>query len=173
MPDNNDRIDLSKELWNLNDTEQFDNETYNKMLIEQYKIYVEMADRFSARRSWVHTFFLVFHALVLGILGLTLNHQTRIETTGMLLFPLLGLLVLCYAWWRLVQYFRRVARAKQAVIAEMETRLPSSSFWNAERKAMSRDNPYNPLKRTEVTMPIVFALLYVFIYLYIIFFIPR
>lgn len=166
MPKPRIQFDLSEELWNTNDTEAYNNEVYHQLLIEQYKVYVEMADRVNARRSLAHTFFMTFHAVILGILGLTLSHEQTIYRVGFLLFPLLGLLVMCYGWWCLVQYFRRTMRAKTLVIAELEKRLPSSPSWLAERKAMGRENPYGPLKRMEVILPIIFALLYIFSFVY-------
>ncbi len=159
-------FDLSDELWNVNDTETFNNEIYHQLLMEQYKVYVEMADRVSARRGLAHTFFMTFHAIILGVLGVTLSHEQSIYKVGFMLFPLLGLLVMCYGWWSLVQYFRRTMRAKTMVIAELEKRLPSSPSWEAERKAMGRENPYGPLKRMEVVLPFIFALLYLFSFVY-------
>lgn len=160
-------LDLSDELWNVNDTESFNNEIYHQILMEQYKVYVEMADRVNARRSLANTFFMTFHAIVLGVLGLSLSHEQIVHRVGFLLFPLLGLLVMCYAWWCLVQYFRRTMRAKTVVIAELEKRMPSSPSGEAERKAMGKGiNPYGQLKRMEVILPIIFALLYVFSFIY-------
>lgn len=165
-----DNVDISEELWNQSDTDRIDNETYNNMLIEQYKVYVEMADRVSARRSVYHTFFITINAFLLGAFSLIISHQTAIHNNKPLLgLTLLGLLIICYAWWRLVQYFRRLNRGKQRVIAEIETRLPLSSFWKAERKAMSTQNPYNPLKKLEVTLPLAFAALYILMYIYVLF----
>lgn len=166
MKNKNFKYDLSEELWNVNDTENFNNEVYHQLLIEQYKVYVEMADRVSARRSLAHTFFMTFHVMILGILGISLTHEQAISRVGFLLFPLLGLLVMCYGWWSLVQYFRRTMRAKVMVIAELEKRLPSSPSWQAERKAMGRENAYGALKRMEVILPFIFALLYVFSFIY-------
>lgn len=159
-------IDLSDELWNVDDTEAFNNEIYHQLLMEQYKVYVEMADRVNARRSLANTFFMTFHAIILGTLGLTLSHEQIVHRVGFLLFPLLGLLVMCYAWWCLVQYFRRTMRAKNVVIAGLEKRMPSSPSSVEERKAMGRENPYSQLKRMEVILPIIFALLYVFSFIY-------
>lgn len=159
-------ISLSEELWNQNDTEAFKNDEYHQMLMEQYKVYVEMSDRVSARRNLAQTFFMTFHAVVLGVLGLSLSHEPTVHRVGFLLFPLLGLLVMCYGWWSLVQYFRRLARAKGLVIAELEKRLPSRPSIQAEQKAMGRLNPYGPLKRMEVVLPIIFALLYIFSFIY-------
>jgi len=160
------KVDLSEELWNPNDTETYNNDEYHELLMQQYKIYVEMADRVSARRSLAHTFFMTFHAVVLGVLGLSLMHLESINRVGFLLFPLLGLLVMCYGWWALVQYFRRLTRAKSMVIDELEKRLPSRPSIQAEHKAMGKINPYAPLKRMEVILPIIFALLYIFSFIY-------
>ena len=160
--------DITDELWNDDDTEAFSNETYHTLLIEQYKIYVEMYDRITSRRSIANTFFLTIHAVLISILGLSLRNTDSISGVGLLLFPLLGLLVLCYAWWRLVQYYRRVSSAKEQVIGELEKRLPSSPAHAAERKAMQLDRPYNALRRMEITLPYIFALLYIFTYAYIV-----
>ena len=158
---------ITDELWGDNDTERFSNDTFHTLLMEQYKVYVEMADRTSARRSLANTFFLTIHAIILSVLGFSIINNPSITNPPILLFPLLGLLVLCYAWWRLVQYFRRLSRAKGAVIAELEKRLPSTSL-DAERVALGEhQRPYNPLKRMEVTLPFIFGLLYIFSYLYV------
>lgn len=159
--------DLRKQLWRDDDTEAFNNDTFQHLLMEQYKLYVEMSDRIHARRNLANVFFLTMHAVIIGLLGLSIIRNPYIPQPGLLLFPLLGLLVLCYAWWRLVQYFRRLNRAKNAVIGELEQRLPSTSH-KAEQVALGEhDRPYNPLKRMEVTLPFIFAGLYIFAYVYV------
>ena len=166
MAKNNLDLSLGDELWNQNDTETFNNDEYHELLMQQYQLYVEMADRVSARRSLSHVFFMTFHAVILGLLGLSLIHLQTITRVGFLLFPLLGLLVMCYGWWALVQYFRRLSRAKALVIAELEKRLPSRPMIQAEYKAMGRISPYRQLKRMEVVLPFIFGLLYIFSFLY-------
>lgn len=161
-----DNTSYEESLWNDEDTERFTNETYNRLLIEQYKVYQEMLDRIHTRRIVTNIFFLVFHAAVIGILGLSLSRNPFVNNIGLLLFPLLGLLVLCYAWWRLVQYFRRLNRAKDIIISTMEKRLPSTAF-AAERQALIKNKPYNPLRRMELYLPFIFALLYLFSYGYV------
>ena len=54
--------EIRKVLWN----EEFANTTH---LLEQYKIYVEMADRISHRRAVANTFFLTFNTAVVGALA--------------------------------------------------------------------------------------------------------
>lgn len=90
-------VDLSDELWNVNDTESFNNGLYHQLLMEQYKVYVEMSDRVSTRRTFAHVFFMTFNVICLSALGLTLSHEQIVHRVGFLLFPLMGLLVMCYA----------------------------------------------------------------------------
>jgi hypothetical protein len=161
---------VSKELWNDGEnTDRLSNDNYNHLLVEQYKLYLEMYDRHSARRSLANTFFLTLHAIFISALGLSLRNATSFSQTGLLAFPLIGLLVLCYAWWRMVQYYRRVMTAKEKVIHEMEKRLPANPSFGAEREAMSNDRPYNALRRMELTLPFIFGALYLFTYAYVLY----
>jgi hypothetical protein len=162
--------EISKELWNdENETERLSNESYNHLLIEQYKLYLEMYDRHSARRLLANTFFLTLHAIFISALGISLHNANNFSQTGLLAFPLIGLLVLCYAWWRMVQYYRRVTTAKEEVIHAMEKRLPANPSSGAERHAMATDRPYNSLRRMELTLPFIFAGLYILTYLYVLY----
>ncbi len=159
--------DMTANLWNDDNTEAFNNETFYHLLMEQYKVYVEMSDRMSARRSLCNVFFLTFHAVILGFLGLSLSRAPYIPSIELLLITLLGLLVLCYAWGRLAQYYRRAVRAKEGVIKELESKLPSSPASQAELNSLVKGRPYNPLRRLELYLPFVFAVLYVFSFFYV------
>jgi hypothetical protein len=152
-----------KELWNEEESESLDNETFQHLLLEQYKIAVEMADRLNARRSAINIFFLTLHAIIMGIVGLSLTHSPTIQQIGLLLIPLLGLLILCYAWWRLAQWYRHQVDAKAQVIAQIESRLP----FNASRIVESKMTK-NPLSRLEIYLPYMFAILYFFAFMYVV-----
>lgn len=160
-------IDITQELWNDNGSENLSNETYHRLLIEQYKIYVEMNDRISARRVLFNVFFLTLHTGLLGILGLSLSHQPVVRSFGLLFITLMGALLMCYAWWRLAQYYRHISVAKNVVLSELERRLPCRPIGIAESKALSVDRPYNPLRRMEIYLPFIFSLLYVFCFCYV------
>ncbi len=161
--------DISKVLWNENDTESFSNETFHHLLMEQYKIYVEMNDRINARRVLANVFFLTLHTAILGILGLSLSRAPVVNQFGLLLITLLGVLVMCYAWWRVVQYYRHLSTAKNLVINELEKRLPCKAIGFAETKALNQDKSYNPLRRMELFLPFIFGLLYIFCFGYVVY----
>jgi hypothetical protein len=135
--------------------------------MEQYKINVEMSDRISARRSITNTFFLTLHSILIGILGLSLSRAPYVPHIGLLLMPLLGLLFLCYAWWRLVQNYRHIAEAKAKVICELERRLPCNASLLTEKTLSKHGKRFSPRNRLEMFMPYLFAALYAFSYLYV------
>ncbi len=152
-------------LWNENELE-INNEQYNAMMIEQYKIHAEMSDRISSRRTLANVFFLTLHALLLSALGLSLINNPSVSEPILLLCPLLGLLLLCYAWWRIVQYYRRQFRGRSSVIEEIEKRLPCRLTRQSQKEAFASPRAYNSIKRMESIVPILFTLLYITCYAY-------
>ncbi len=153
------------ELWNDEDTERFSNETYHHLLMEQYKIYVKVSDNINARRTIINTFFLTLHAIIISVIGLSLSRQPTVPNLFLLLITLVGLLILCFAWWRLAKYYRQHARAKRAVIAKLEGRLPSNACLVSDRYFVSRKK--NPLNSIESLLPIAFGMLYILSYIYV------
>jgi hypothetical protein len=135
---------------------------YQQALLEQYKIYVEMADRISARRSLANGFFLSLNTVILGGAGLLAN---RPDITPWLLLPALGVLLIQSAtWFLLVRSYRQLNAAKYMVVGALEERLPASPYWRAEWKALGEGRNtavYWPLTHLEQWIPLVFAALYV------------
>jgi hypothetical protein len=154
-------------LWNEDDVDSFSNESFQNLLMEQYKIYVEMTDRISSRRNWTNIFFLTLHAIVVGVMGLSLSRSPYIPQIGLLLMPLMGLLVLCYAWGRLAQWYRHMLTTRHTIITQLEQRLPSSPSSAADRQELSKEGYFNPLNRMEKTLPFVFGILYIFSFTYV------
>jgi hypothetical protein len=131
-------------------------------VLEQYKIYVEMADRISARRSLTNTFFLTLNTAIFAAIGAVwTGHPTF--STSLLVFPLLALIVQCGAWFFLVRSYRQLNSAKYTVIGVLEERLPASPYWKGEWKALGegRDKAkYWPMTHLEQWIPILFAATY-------------
>lgn len=93
--------ELRSRLWNTGVTADDyggDKEKYQAAVLEQYKIYVEMADRVSARKATANTFFLTLDALVFALLGVTFALRP-VESPGWLMIPLAALLAECAAWF--------------------------------------------------------------------------
>jgi hypothetical protein len=77
-------------------------EKYQAAILEQYKIYLEMADRISARRGLTNTFFLTLNTLILTTIGVLWKDR---PTAGVwyLAVPLAALLLQCGAWFWLLR----------------------------------------------------------------------
>jgi hypothetical protein len=151
-------------LWTAVDRTAYANsgEGYQAAILDQYKIYVEMADRISARRSLTNTFFLTFNTLVFAAIGALWKDQPT-GARWYLLFPLIALLVQCGAWFWLVRSYRQLNSAKYVVIGALEERLPASPYWQAEWKALGEGKNkarYWPLTHLEQWTPLIFAGVY-------------
>jgi hypothetical protein len=156
--------EIREKLWN--DCTPSDGAGFDKQrdaVLEQYKLYVEMADRVSNRRGQANTFFLTVNTAVFTLLGVFVQRQTR-EGEWLLIFPLFALLGQCLAWFYLVRSYRQLNTAKFIVIGLLEERLPASPYWRAEWSALGegRDRQkYWPLSHLEQWVPLLFAFTYV------------
>ena len=140
-----------------------DDERYQSAVLEQYKTYVEMADRISARRSLANTFFLTLNTAVFATLGVFSKDPPK-TTPWLLVFPLVAVVVQCGGWFLLVRSYRQLNSAKYTVIGVLEERLPASPYWRAEWKALGEGNDkakYWPMTHLEQWIPIIFAAVYV------------
>lgn len=158
--------DVREHLWNSGVTpERYReaDEKYQAAIMDQYKIYVEMADRVSARRALTNTFFLTLNTAVFTVVGmLWANRPTG--PVWFLIFPLFAVLGECGAWFYLVRSYRQLNTAKYAVIGALEEKLPTSPYWRAEWFALGegRDrSKYWALTHLEQAVPIGFAVIYV------------
>jgi hypothetical protein len=130
------------------------------VILEQYKLYVEMADRISARRALANAFFLSLNTATLTAAGAL--WQSKSLTSWLLVLPLGLLLVQNAAWFWLVRSYRQLNTAKYVVIGMLEERLPASPYWRAEWKALGegRDKAlYWPLTHLEQWLPVTLAAL--------------
>lgn len=158
---------LSDDLWNegVSPANYGKEGQYEEHLFEQYKIFVESADRISVRRSVANSFFLTLHTLIIGAIGFAYEKGPQLATRWLVVFPLIALLALCYLWWRLLKSYEQLNRAKFKIIGKYEKRLPSSPYWAAEWSALAKGQDpeiYQPLGKTEKLIPIVFGVIYLF-----------
>ena len=104
---------VSGDLWNDDSSIKAIYQTddkYQAAVLEQYKLYVEMTDRISARRSVANTFFLTLHAAILTLIGVFWKSRP-VGSPWLLGLPLFVALSLCLAWFWLVRSYRRLIPA--------------------------------------------------------------
>ncbi len=133
----------------------------------QYKLYVEMADKLSARRNNSNLFYSSLLSGLLVILSLVFRENLLINITNYI-FILLGVgimgTVLCLSWFLNIRSYRQLNFAKFEVIHEMEQDLPYECYkkeWdliNQEEDFKTRS--YLRLTKIEQAVPIIFMILY-------------
>lgn len=138
-------------------------EAYQSHLLEQYKLFVESADRISQRRQQANSFFLTINTALLAVLSGMLSRSTRLLPSIWWLLPVAAAgLVLCYVWYRLVLSYKGLNAGKFEVIHAIEKKLPLSLF-DAEWHQVGggKDSKkYKPFSEIETWIPWVFAALY-------------
>ncbi|HUU77877.1 MAG TPA: hypothetical protein VMX55_05990 [candidate division Zixibacteria bacterium] len=112
--------DPLEQMFNIN----VDLKENNNLLVDQYKLYVEMADRISARRATTNNFFLTANSFLFIAMGALIN------TKFFILVPIILLvgIFFCIGWYLLIQNYRSLNSAKYKVINEIETKMPVAGF---------------------------------------------
>ena len=109
MPD----VDQGK-LWNdLKEGDEYPkNEKWHSHLLDQYKLYVEMADRISQRRTSANSYFLTVNSAILGFVGYLTNKES-IEYLWVLAVAGITLSML---WFAIIRSYKNLNTAKWLVV---------------------------------------------------------
>ena len=158
-------MDIKNKLFNYS-KEDYGND-YNTHLFEQYKLYVEMADKISSRRQVANSFFLSINTGLVAIAGY-IGGIAKVNFSP-LLFLVIGLcgMILCYMWYRLVRLYKDINTGKFKVIHEIEKKLPLSPYTTEWVVLEEGKNPkiYLPFTHIEMGIPWVFFTIHAFVLL--------
>ena len=99
---------------------------YKSHLLEQYKPFVEMADRISARRQSANSFFLSVNTAIIALVGYVI-FASQYSSSYYWLVSLAGM-ALCFMWYRLIRSYKDLNPAKFDEFHEMEAELPMSPY---------------------------------------------
>jgi len=152
--------DIEKKLFALESAKYGDK--YVEHLLEQYKIYVESADKISDRRQRTNEFFLGLNTALVALLGFISSRIGEGQLALLFCFAAVGGITVCYLWYRIIRSYKGLNRGKFAVIHAIESRLPLSLF-DAEWEILERgDNRevYWPFTHIELKVPWIFILIY-------------
>jgi|SRR5438034_4399838 len=132
--------------------------------MDQYRLYVEMSDRISARRALSNTFFLAANTFLVSVISVLSRFllQQSIFLTIISILVLAGPIAFCLTWRVLLSSYQQLNAAKFEVISEMERRLPASPFdyeWNKLGRGKNSET-YRPLTNLERTVPLIFVAMY-------------
>lgn len=138
-------------------------ESYQDHLLEQYKLYVEMADRVSQRRDQSNRFYVtIVSALVaLLIVMARIGVSDAVWIAALLIAGLFGI-ALSGIWILNIRSYRTLNSAKFEVINSIERQLPWAGYtdeWEILRPKNARPQ-YLQLSRVEQLVPWLVILLF-------------
>jgi hypothetical protein len=127
-------------------TRQSYGEKFQDHLLEQYKLYVEMADRNSSRRNQMNNFYISILSSLLAFTALVTNKDivqfkgSNFQTVAFLSVAVLGLL-LCSIWHINIESYRQLSSSKFKVIHDLEKQMPFSCY-DKEWSLLKKDKQY-------------------------------
>jgi len=140
---------------------------YEDHALEQYKLYVEMADRISSRRQTANTFFVSLNTVLIALGGYA---KSATSTEWFFYFVTSGSgLVICYIWYRLAKSYKCLNSGKFKIVHAVEIELPFKLF-DAEWEALGRGKNtklYHPFTSLELRVPWVFGAIHLIVVVYI------
>lgn len=137
-------------------------EKYHEHLLEQYKLYVEMADKVSERRQSANNYLLTVNSILVSLFGILSGFGSSVEQRIWWVFlPVAGLLV-SITWATLIRSYRQLNSGKFKVIHKIESQLPAA-LYDSEWKILGegRGKQYLPFTHVEQFVPWIFAVLYI------------
>ena len=145
---------------------------YNNHLLEQYKLYVEMADRVSQRRDQSNRFYVTIVSALAAIV--VIIARFGVPENGALLevaFLVVGLfgLALSVVWHFNIRSYRTLNSAKFDIINSIEKQLPYAGYskeWEILSNPPASRPQYQQLTRVEQFVPVIFMALFTALTIY-------
>jgi hypothetical protein len=126
-----------------------------------YELYLNTAEKVSDRRAQANAWMLSVNSAIVALYGYLQADKSAVtaglKSVRLWAIPATGVIV-CLAWAALLTSYRKLSRAKFAVIAEIEAKLPVAPF-TREHKVYHHDRRRS-LPTVETLIPSCFALLY-------------
>jgi hypothetical protein len=134
-------------------------DSFKADLFEQYKLYVESAEKISERRVSANNYLLTVNAFLVTLYGLLAANQYM--GYWAIFVPVAGVLV-SLTWHRIITSYRDLNSVKFSVIHELERQMPAALYdYEWHKAAEGRGKAYHPLTHLERWVPIIFVVLYV------------
>ena len=132
--------------------------SFQAHLLEQYKVFVESAQKVTDRRITTGNYLLTVNSFLLTVFGVASSQH--LAGFWLAIVPVAGLLV-SFTWYALVVFYRNLGASKYKVIHEMENYLPASPFrceWQSARE--ERAQRHRGVTHLERVIPLIFAVIY-------------
>lgn len=138
-------------------------DNFSEHLFEQYKLFVETAEKVSERRINNNSYYLTLNSFLIGIIGFIISNRSNflLNSFIFILFLFSGGLI-CLYWLILIDNFKKLNSGKFKVIHEIEKLLPLKLFyyeWDILGRGQDK-KLYSEHSRAEKSIPVIFLLLY-------------
>lgn len=135
---------------------------YEKHLFEQYKLYIESAEKISDRRQNANNYFITINTALITLLGLSFQ-VNFLENLSWLRSLLAGVgIIICIIFWYLLRSYKQLNTGKFKVIHEIEQHLPLAVYdyeWKILGEGKNKEI-YYPFSHIELLIPWVFGVIY-------------
>lgn len=140
---------------------------YKDHLFEQYKLYIESAEKTSDRRQQANNYFITINTALISLIGLSFQIEffeslARIKSV----LALVGIMI-CFIFWNLLRSYRQLNTGKFAVIHEIEETLPLTLYkyeWEVLGKGEDKKK-YYPFSHIELLIPWAFGIIYAILFI--------
>ncbi len=155
--------DTTLNIQNRNQVYSANSELSQNHLLEQYKLYIEMADRVSARRSSTNILFLTLNSMILTAFSFLFEKAPMVIPQWLICLPIGGVVMFNLVWCMLILSYKRLNTAKYSIIVQIEQNLPINPY-DKEWKWLDPGNnikKHLPFTVLEKYIPIGFILMYI------------
>ncbi len=138
-------------------------EKYDEHLFEQYKAYIDSAEKISDRRHNANNYFITINTFLISFLGLSFRVQIIEDLEWIKTLMALVGVIICVIFWFLIRSYKQMNTGKFRVIHEIEQRLPLALYhyeWEILKKGEEK-SVYYPFSHIELLIPWVFGIIYV------------
>lgn len=145
----------------MRQTKEAYGDSWQSVFFEQYKMYVESADKISERRTVSNNYLLTVNAALATIYGVT---SDKTDTTVWHIIVLIAGTLTCVVWWYLIRSYRELNTVKFEVIHELEEYLPVALYeyeWTLAKHGQGKS--FRPMSHLERYVPLIFIAMYIFI----------
>ncbi len=136
---------------------------YKDHLFEQYKLFVESAEKISDRRQHANNYFITINATLISFIGLSFQIKNLQDIGWVRILIVMVGVATCIIFWYLLRSYKQINSGKFKVIHEIEQHLPIA-LYDYEWEVLGRgDKPklYYPFSHIELKIPWIFGILYV------------
>lgn len=135
---------------------------YVEHLLEQYKIYLNSAEKISDRRQKANEFFLGLNTALVALLGFIATKTDQTSVNLVLGLATIAGATMCYLWYRIILSYKGLNGGKFKVVHAIESRLPLALYdteWEMLGRGERKDL-YWPFTHIELFVPKIFIAIY-------------